>query len=147
MPVQVYVTVDQILANGNQKCCMTVLSFLEAAMMKISSELPHLKLMHLASDNASNYHRKELQLCIPVLNAMSLGVKLDKNIHTETQDGKGGCDSHGGNAKWHIPRNFLLSRDEMTEYKKVDMPKQLAKALASNGGIQNNGTCILQCVS
>jgi hypothetical protein len=81
---------------------MTVLSFLEVAMTKMSTELPHLKLMSLASDNASNYHRNELQLCIPVLNTMLLGVELDKNIHKETQDGKGGCDSHGGNAEQHI---------------------------------------------
>jgi hypothetical protein len=76
----------------------TVLSFLEVAMTKMSTELPHLQLMCLALDNASNYHRKELQRCIPVLNTILLGVELDKNIHKETKDGKGGCDSHGGNA-------------------------------------------------
>jgi hypothetical protein len=32
----------------------------------------------------------------------------------------------------------LLSRETTTEYKKVDTPKELAKALAFNGGIQNN---------
>jgi hypothetical protein len=37
----------------------------------------------------------------------------------------------------------LLLRDEVTEYKKVDTPKQHVEALASNGGIQNNGMCIL----
>lgn len=112
----------------------------------MSTELPHLQLMCLALDNASNYHRKELQQCIPVLNTILLGVELDKNIHKETKDGKGGCDSHGGNAEQHIHWNFLLSRDEVTEYKKVDMPKQHVEALALNGGIQNNGMCILQCV-
>jgi hypothetical protein len=37
----------------------------------------------------------------------------------------------------------LLSRETTTEYKKVDTPKELAKALAFNGGIQNNGKQIL----
>jgi hypothetical protein len=138
VPLPVHVTVDQILANGNQKCGLTTLSFLEAAMRMISDELPHLERLHLSSDNASNYHRKELTLSIPVLNAMSIGVKIDMIVHTETQDGKGGCDSHGAIAKRRV-RQYLLSRDETTEYKKVDTPKQLAEALASNGGIQNNG--------
>jgi hypothetical protein len=41
----------------------------------------------------------------------------------------------------------LLSRETTTEYKKVDTPKELAKelakALAFNGGIRNNGKQIL----
>ena len=138
-PVPIYASLDQVMHNGNKKCAMVVLSMLEAAMTKISDEIPQLKLLHMASDNASNYHRKELMLSIPILNAMSNGVKIQQIVHSETQDGKGGCDSHCAIAKCHIHQNYLLSRDETTEYKKVDTPRQLAAAIASNGGIQNNG--------
>jgi hypothetical protein len=138
-PVPVYVSLDQVMHKGNKKCAMAVLSMLEAAMTKISDEIPQLKLLHVASDNASNYHRKELVLSIPILSAMSNGVKIQRIIHSETQDGKGGCDSHCAIAKRHVRQNYLLSRDETTEYKKVDTPRQLAAAIASNGGIQNNG--------
>lgn len=138
-PVLVQVTLDQLPNNDNKKCGMGVLSFVEACMMKISHEIPHLKLLHHCSDNASNYHKKELVLAIPVLNAMSLSVKIGRSMHTETQDGKGGCDSHSANAKRHVRKTYLLSRDESTEYRKVDTPKQLATAIAYDGGIQNNG--------
>lgn len=55
-PVPVYVSLDQI-TKGNKKCGMAVLSLLEAAVLKIAAEIPQLKLLGLASDNASNYHR------------------------------------------------------------------------------------------
>lgn len=142
-PVPCHVTLDQIMGNGNKKDGMANLSFLEATMMKISDEIPHLKWLHLVSDNASNYHKKQFILGIPVLNALSSSVQIESIIHTETQDGKGSCDSHGAVGKWHVWWCFLLSRETMTEYKKVDTPKELAKALAFNGGIQNNGKQIL----
>jgi hypothetical protein len=138
-PVPVYVSLDQIMSNGNKKCGMAVLALMEAAMTKISSEIPHLKYLVIVSDNASNYHRKELVLSIPILSAMSNGLLIRRLMHTETQDGKGGCDSHAAIAKRHVRQRYLLSREETTEYKKVDTPRQLAEAIASNGGIQNNG--------
>lgn len=141
-PVPVQVTLDQIVNNGNKKDGVGTLSLLECAMTKISQELPHIKSINLKSDNASNYHRKELVLAIPFLNAMSSSVRIVRNLHNETQDGKGGCDSHNAIAKRHVRGNFILSRDDATEYKKVDTPKQLATAIACKGGIQNNGKLV-----
>jgi hypothetical protein len=78
-------------------------------------------------------------LAIPLLNAESKGVKIHRIIHSETQDGKTGvCDGYGATAGRHCKR-ALKRRSEQTEYNKICTPKELAQALASNGGLRNSG--------
>jgi hypothetical protein len=73
------------------------------------------------------------------LNAESKGVKIWRVIHSETQDGKTGvCDGYGATAGRHCKR-ALKRRGEATEYNKICTPKELAQALASNGGLRNSG--------
>lgn len=136
--VGVTVNVDQVMKNDNKKCGMSTLSNLEAFQNKISCEIPHIKCLHAECDNASNYHRKEVLLSIPILNAMSSSVKWCSWGHTETQAGKGPADSHAAVAKRQVD-SHLTTRSDGIEYKKVDTPMQLAEAIASNGGIQNTG--------
>jgi hypothetical protein len=81
---------------------LTVLSFLEVAMTKMSTELPHLQLMCLASIRQCFQLSQKGASAVYPCSQHYLGVELDKNIHKETKDGKGGCDSHGGNAEQHI---------------------------------------------
>jgi hypothetical protein len=134
-----HVTLSQILENENKQDGLTVLSHVEAHMKKVSDELPFLKYAILKSDNAGCYHKKELLFGIPLLNAASKGVKIRRIIHSETQDGKTGvCDGYGATAGRHCKR-ALKRRREATEYNKICTPKELAQALASNGGLRNSG--------
>jgi hypothetical protein len=134
-----HVTLSQILENENKQDGLTVLSHVEALMKKVSDELPFLKYIVIKSDNAGCYHKKELLLAIPLLNAESTEVKIRRIIHSETQDGKTGvCDGYGATAGRHCKR-ALKRRGEQTEYNKICTPKELAQALASNGGLRNSG--------
>jgi hypothetical protein len=106
----VLVPLDQILEHSNKQDGLAVLSDLEALMVKVSIELPHLKYAILKSDNAGAYHKKELLLAIPLLNAMSKGLKVARVIHSETQDGKDVCDQHGAIAHRRV-KQYLTTRD------------------------------------
>jgi hypothetical protein len=134
-----FVPLDQILEHSNKQDGLAVLSDLEALMVKLSIELPHLKHAIIKSDNAGAYHKKELILGIPLLNAMSKGIKIIGVIHSETQDGKCVCDSHGAIGHRRV-RQYLTTRDYASEYRQVCTAGALATALAWNGGLQNSGT-------
>jgi hypothetical protein len=140
--IKVQVPLDQILDSGNKKDGETVLCDLEALLVKTSVELPCIKYIIINSDNAGCYHKKELLLSIPILNANSDGPKISRVIRTETQDGKGQADSHGACGTNHIDCHFLLTRDEDTQYNKSCTPLDVAKGLSCNGGLQNTGTRI-----
>jgi hypothetical protein len=108
-------------------------------MKKVSTELSFLEHGIIKADNAGCYHKKELLLSIPLLNAQSKGIKIRRIVHSETQDGKTGvCDGYGATAGRHCKR-ALTRRGEQTEYNKICTPKELAQALASNGGLRNSG--------
>jgi hypothetical protein len=78
-------------------------------------------------------------LCIPILNMMMRRVRVVRFLHTETQDGKGDCDAHGAVAERHIDINWIRSRDDKLDYKKVTTQEELAMAISCKGGIKNNG--------
>jgi hypothetical protein len=137
-PSKVSVTLDQILGTGNRQDGFAVLGDLEALMKLISKELPFLKKGWLKSDNANCYHNKYLILSIPVLNAMSKMFQIERLFHTEVQDGKGPCDSHGAIAHQRVKR-FILKRSDKTELKTVCTPSQLAEAIGHNNGLKNSG--------
>ena len=138
-PELVQVTVDQILNNGNKQDGMAVLSMMEALLVKVSVEIPEIMRMTVVSDNTNCYHRKELLLSVPILNAWIKSLKIDRVIHTETQDGKGPCDAHGVISHRHVKNRFLKARDKKTEMNEVATPRVLASAIACKGGIKNNG--------
>jgi hypothetical protein len=71
-----FVPLDQILEHSNKQDGLAVLSDLEALVVKLSIELPHLKHTIIKSNNAGLYHKKELILGILLLNAMSKGIKI-----------------------------------------------------------------------
>lgn len=137
-PVGVTVNIDQVMMNDNKKDWKSTLASMESLQMKIDAEIPQLEELLGKADNASNYQKKEIILSLPILNALSSHVKWVGFVHSETQDGKAGCDSHAAIGKRNV-RKFLTTRDDKLEYKKVDTPLQLAEALGSNGGIQNTG--------
>jgi hypothetical protein len=139
-----HVTLSQILQNENKQDGLAVLSDVEAMMKKVSEEIPHVKYAYFRSDNAGCYHKKELTLCIPLLNAQSTGVKICRVIHSETQDGKTGvCDGYGATPTRHCKR-VLARRQEATEYNKICTPFELASALADGGGLQNSGVQLVK---
>jgi hypothetical protein len=137
-------TLSQILENENKQDGLAVLSVVEAMMKKVSHEIPHLKYAYLRTDNAGCYHKKELTLGIPLLNAMSKGIKIYQASNAETQDGKTGkCDGYGATATRHCKRR-LTCRENATEYNKVCTPLQLATTLAEGGGLQNSGVQLVK---
>jgi hypothetical protein len=78
---------------GCEQDGLAVMSGVEAMLKKVSYEIPHLKYAYLQTDNARCYHKKELTLGIPLLNAMSTGVEIYQASTAETQDGKTGSAS------------------------------------------------------
>ena len=86
--VQNVVALDQICGQGNKQDGPAVLCTIEALMVKLNMELPHLKRGILRSDNAGCYHHKMLILGIPLLNMFSTRFQFVKYDHSDTQDGK-----------------------------------------------------------
>jgi hypothetical protein len=134
-----FVALDQLLEHSNKQDGLAVLSDLEALMVKVSEELPLLKHAIIKSDNAGAYHKKVLLFAIPILNAGSKGINIIRLFHSETQDGKDACDSHGAIGHRHVLQ-YLTTREFDTEYRQVCTTRALATALAWNGGLQNSGT-------
>jgi hypothetical protein len=137
--VPTFIALDQLLEHSNMQDGLAVLSDLEALMVKVSTELPWLTRGIIKSDNAGAYHKKELLFAIPILNAWSKGIKISRVFHSETQDGKDVCDSHGAIGHRQVIQ-YLTTREFDTEYRQVCTSRALAIALAWNGGLQNSGT-------
>jgi hypothetical protein len=133
-----FIALDQLLEHSNKQDGLAVLSDLEALMVKLSTELPFIKHGIIKSDNAGAYHKKELLFAIPLLNASSKGIKIIRLFHSETQDGKDVCDSHGAIGLRHV-KQYLTTREFDSEYRQVCTSRALATALAWNGGLQNAG--------
>ena len=121
----VQISLDQILENGNQQDGLTVLSFLEALLMiAVSLKIPFLtEPATIISDNAGCYHKTELLLGIPFLNARSKSFQIGRFLHTETQDGKGVVDALFAVSGAKVMR--YLSTKNANEFRTASTPKTI----------------------
>jgi hypothetical protein len=65
-----------------------------------------------------------------------------RDLLTLQSTGKDVCDAHGAIAHRKVIR-YLRSWVYKADYRKVCTPKELAEAIANNGGLQNGGVQLL----
>jgi hypothetical protein len=134
---RVVIKVDQILEGDAVKNGATVLSLLECFLLQVEKVFPFLRKAIVQTDNAGNYHKKDLVLGIAFLNLKwGRKIRVTRFIHTETQDGKSLLDAHFARGTKQVIK--YIKTCGSVETKQVAAPIELAKALAWNGGIQNS---------
>jgi hypothetical protein len=134
---RVVIKVDQILEGDANKNGAAVLSLLECFLLQVEEEFSFLKEAVLQTDNAGNYHKKELVLGIAFLNLKwGRKIRIKRYIHTETQDGKSLLDAHFARGTRQVVK--YIKTCPSVQVKQVAAPEELAKALAWNHGIQNS---------
>jgi hypothetical protein len=134
---RVVIKVDQILEGDANKNGAAVLSLLECFLLQVEEEFSFLKEAVLQTDNAGNYHKKELVLGIAFLNLKwGRRIRIKRYIHTETQDGKSLLDAHFARGTRQVIK--YIKTCPSVQVKQVAAPEELAKALAWNQGIQNS---------
>ena len=136
--------VNQILSETNKQSGAIVLGLLDVAHKFVASQIPHIKNLVVFSDNASNYHAKEMVLWIPVLNRASSGPYISCFIHHETQDGKGWNDAHLSRAAQLVFRFIKLVQANGNYEVSVSMSKQLATALLDLSGLPYCGVQLVE---
>ena len=133
----VVIKVDQIIEGDAFKNGAAVLSLLECFLCQVEKEFPFLQKTIFQSDNAENYHKKDLVLGIAFLNLKwGRRIRVTRFIHTETQDGKSLLDAHFARGTKQVIK--YIKTCPSVETKQVAAPVELAKALAWNGGIHNS---------
>jgi hypothetical protein len=133
------VYIDQILEGSNKQDGPAVASMVEAALCQIKKELPFIEEVIIQSDNAGCYQSKQLILAMLLISGVAArrsGIRVERFIHTETQDGKGDIDAHFARATAHLI-NFMKTSFS-NRIRAIATPKGLAAALAWRGGIKHS---------
>lgn len=133
---------DQIMTGSSKQDSLSVLAMVEALVVQLQHMFPQMEDIWLQSDNAGCYHKKDLTLFIPILNA-HYRLKISQVIHTETQDGKGLIDAHFAHASMWLQR-FLLTV-QVNKVNTINTEWQLAEALCWRGGMPNSFVQLVRC--
>jgi hypothetical protein len=140
---RVVVKADQIMNGDSNQDGEAVLSMVEAFLHAIEMEFSLIKSAIICSDNAGCYHKKELVFGYVALNLIKgRTIRIERVIHSETQDGKCLIDAHFARGTRQVI--MYIKTTSTTENKRVTSPRELAEALAWNGGIQNSSVHYLQ---
>lgn len=83
---------DHISDGDNKQDRESVVSVIEAVMLRLREDLPSIKSIALQSDNATCYQNALVMLLLPYL-SVTHGIEVTRFIHTETQDGKSVLDT------------------------------------------------------
>ena len=141
---KVVIKIDQILDTDALQNGDAVLSMFEAFLTAIESDarFSHLKTTILQADNAACYHDKAFVFGVAFLNKMrNRKIRIERKIHTETQDGKSLLDAHFARGTKQVVK--YLKTSSAAENKRIGTPEELAKALAWNGGIPNSAVLLV----
>ncbi|GMF29003.1 unnamed protein product [Phytophthora lilii] len=112
-----------------------VVSLIEAVLIRLKRDLPHITRITFLSDNATCYQNWLIPLILPYLSHVH-GIDVVRIIHTETQDGKSILDAHFARAMEHIVEWVKEGNNCLT-------PTQAVIGLQSNGGILN---CVAELI-
>ncbi len=120
---------DHICRNDTDQKAATVASILELVARKTVIELPNVKKIIIRSDNARNYNNKLIPVIAPFI-FLHYGIRLERFVHSETQDGKGPSDVHFATALRYVDKYIeSLKRDVVT-------PKDLCDAINHGYGLR-----------
>ncbi|KAF1313432.1 hypothetical protein FI667_g17364, partial [Globisporangium splendens] len=103
---------------------------MEAILIRIKKDLPHIKKVVVLSDNATCYQNMLLPLVFLLLGYVH-GIDIVRLIHTETQDGKGVLGSH-------FARSMQVLIAWVREGNNCITPTQTVIGLKSHGGLPNS---------
>lgn len=121
---------DHISKDDARQDRDSVVSLVEAVLIRLRKDFPFIKKIAVLTDNASCYQNALLPLVLPYL-AIIHGVSATKIIHTETQDGKSALDAHFAKAM-----QVLVSW--VREGNNCITPTQAVIGLKSRGGLPNS---------
>ncbi|OWZ10023.1 hypothetical protein PHMEG_00017191 [Phytophthora megakarya] len=84
---------DQICNGDNKHDKEAVVALVEALLLSLQREVPHIKRLTFQSDNASSYQNSYIGLMLPIVGAAH-GFTVQRYMHSDTQDGKSMLDPH-----------------------------------------------------
>lgn len=120
---------DQIINGTSKQDVLAVLSTLEAFITDLQQHLPNIMSLSLLSESTGCYRSSILHVVLPVV-AGRCGIKLERFIHTETQNGKSLIDVRFTQSRNHYEMYMETCRN-------VSTLTEAFEALASHGGTQN----------
>lgn len=126
---------DHLSLDDSKQDRDSVLSLVEAVIIRLRKDLPSINCITLLSDNATCYQNWLLPLIVPYL-AWIHGITIKRIIHSETQDGKSVLDAH-----------FARAMQTLIEWVKEDhdctTPTQAVIGLQAHGGLPN---CVVELI-
>lgn len=127
---------DDVSFGDNLQDSAAVISLIECILIRVRKMFPKIKRITLQSDNASCYQSADVLLMIPILSIVH-GVRVERFIHTGTQDGKSSLDAHFATYTEWIKRYVQEGNNALTA-------SQLFTAMSSNGGLPNTVVNLIQ---
>jgi hypothetical protein len=129
---------DQIVRGTNKQDGHAVAALLEVFLFQLVSSRVFQNLEHVTiqSDNANYYHSNNLILALPFI-GLSVGISIDRYIHTETCDGKGLIDAHFAMGMRHVDR-YIGEGNNATS------PGEVFDGLVSASGVPNTLTQLVE---
>ena len=85
---------DHISSSDTKQDWQAVLSIIEALLCKIEVDFPEVERVIIQSDNARCYQNSMLLIGLMLVSKNRPELRIEKIIHTETQDGKGSIEAH-----------------------------------------------------
>lgn len=127
-PVETSVYFDHVAEHTQDKTA--VVALIEAMIVSIKRDLPHITSIVVQSDNASYYQNSLVAVVLPVLGA-AYGLRVSRFIHTEASDGKSPLDAH-------FARAMKKAVSWVQQGNSCTTPLHLVEALAADGGLPNS---------
>lgn len=113
---------DHVCRNDTNQTAPAVCSIIELVCRNVRAMLPSLKHVVVQTDNAENYNNRMIPLMAPFI-FRQYGMKLNRFIHSETQDGEGPADGQFAVAMRHVDK--YIAENELG----VVTPTDLVRAI------------------
>lgn len=122
---------DQIIDGSSKQDDLAVWSTLEGFLSDFCALFPSITSLSLLSDNAGCQQSSIMYVLLPVVAGLC-GIKVERLVHTETQDGSSSIDAHFAQGAYHCQVYIKTGKRVWTG------PTKVIKALAFIGGITNS---------
>ncbi|EGZ08090.1 hypothetical protein PHYSODRAFT_339951 [Phytophthora sojae] len=123
---------DQICNGDNKQDKEATAALVEALLLSLRRDVPHVTRLTFQSDNASNYQNAYLGLMLPILGEVH-GYYVMRYVHSDTQDGKSMLDAHFATASRKVKswvRQELIEQDRAHGAELSQQVRPLEKSLS-----------------
>ena len=133
-----HVYCDQILRGTNKQDGLAVAALLELFLSQLleDPEFGDVESATIQSDNANYYHSNNLILSLAFI-GLSVGIRIERYIHSETCDGKNLIDAHFAMGMRFVDRYIGEGNDAAS-------PGDVFRGLADAGGIPNSAVQLVE---